>query len=120
VPANSPTAYSTFADTGSATKLAAARCYWTGQCVAVPFNNQRGNPYFNMDARVAKNIKFGERSNLQLQCTMFNLTNHANYGNNFDNTIQDSTFAKAIGFINPTSTIIPRSFIAEFGARFSF
>ncbi len=62
-----------------------------------------------MDARIAKNIKFRERANLQLSFQAFDLFNHANYGNNFDATVQNQStnFGKPIGFINPTSTIIP-------------
>jgi hypothetical protein len=80
----------------------------------------RGDPYFNVDARVAKNIKLGEGRILQLAFQGFNLFNHANYGNNFDNVVQDSTFGRPVGFINPTSSVLPRSFSAEFGARFTF
>ncbi len=80
----------------------------------------RGDPYFNMDARLAKNIKLGETRNLQLMFQAFNLTNHANYGNNFWHSGDIRTFGQPLGFINPTSTTLPRSFQGEFGARFSF
>jgi hypothetical protein len=80
----------------------------------------RGDPYFDTDMRLAKNIKMGEHRNLQLAFQAFNLFNHANYGNNFDNVIQDAIFARPVGFINPTSTLLPRSFQGEFGARFTF
>jgi hypothetical protein len=51
----------------------------------------------------------------------FNLFNHANYGNNFDTAVQDTgVFARPIGFINPNSTVLPRAFTGEFGARFTF
>jgi hypothetical protein len=50
----------------------------------------------------------------------FNLTNHANYGNNFDGTTGLSSFGHPLGFINPTSSTLPRAFTGEFGARFSF
>ena len=94
-----------------------------------------------MDARLAKNIKLGESRNLQLIFQAFNLFNHANYGNNFgfttnefsiikDPTVPvsgkrqistpDSTFNNPVGFINPSSSLLPRAFTAEFGARFSF
>ncbi len=53
--------------------------------IVAPYNSLRGDPYFNMDARIAKNIKLGEKRNLQLMFQAFNLTNHANYGNNFGN-----------------------------------
>ncbi len=100
--------------------LAEGVCYYSSNCHVVPYNSMRGDPYFNMDVRLAKNIKLGEARNLQLAWQAFNLFNHANYGNNFDNVVQDSTFGKAIGFINPTSSLLPRAFTAEFGARFTF
>ena len=111
-----------FVGTSKATKLAAYQCYYSGNCHIDPYDSLRGDPYFDMDARIAKNIKLGESRNLQLAFQAFNLFNHANYGNNFDNVIQDqgSTFARPVGFINPTSSTIPRSFVGEFGARFSF
>jgi hypothetical protein len=112
--------------------VAEAACYYSGNCHIAPYNSQRGDPYFNVDARLAKNIKLGEHRNLQLMFQGFNLFNHANYGNSFDNLVStlDSTthatasansgFANPNNFINPTSTTLPRAFIAEFGARFTF
>jgi outer membrane receptor protein involved in Fe transport len=120
--------------------IAEAACYYSGNCHVVPYNSQRGDPYFDVDARLAKNLKLGEKRNLQLIFQAFNLTNHANYGNNFGantNSLSfindpttvsgkrqistpDDTFGKAAGFINPTSSTLPRAFIAEFGARFTF
>ncbi len=94
--------------------------YYNRSCGLNPIFNLRGDPYFDMDARVTKNLKFGEARNLQLIFQTFNLTNHANYGNDFDGTTGLPTFGHAIGFINPTSSTLPRSFIAEFGARFTF
>jgi hypothetical protein len=126
VPNSDPTNLQAFAaNTGvkaidNATKLAAVQCYYSGNCTPVAYNSLRGDPFFNVDARVAKNIKLGENRKLQLAFQGFNLFNHANYGNNFDNVSQDPTFGKAIGFINPTSSLLPRAFTAEFGARFSF
>jgi hypothetical protein len=120
VPNSDPTNLAAMAGTSGAAKLAAVQCYYSGNCHVVPYNSLRGDPYFDMDVRLAKNIKLGEGRNLQLAWQAFNLFNHANYGNNFDNVVQDGTFAKAIGFINPTSTVLPRSFNAEFGARFTF
>ena len=117
VPNGQPTNFTAFVGN----KLGAVQCYYAGQCQVVPYNNLRGNPYFNLDARLAKNLKVGEGRNLQLIFQAFNLTNHANYGNNFGTSANDpTTFRKAIGFINPTSTYLPRSFQGEFGARFTF
>jgi hypothetical protein len=74
-----------------------------------------------LDLQLAKNFKFGERMNLQFVAQAFNLTNRANYGNNFSLSIADpSTFGHAQGFINPASTFTPRSLWSEFGVRFSF
>ena len=121
--------------------LAATKCYYSGGCQLAAYSGLRGDPYFNVDARLAKNIKLGESRNLQLIFQAFNLTNHANYGNNFGFTTNefsnvpdtarcatckkqistaDSTFNNAVGFINPSSSLLPRAFTAEFGARFSF
>ncbi len=119
VPKNDQTNLTAFPAT-TAGKLAASQCYYAGNCVVAPYNSLRGDPYFDMDARLAKNIKLGEKRNLQLAFQAFNLTNHANYGNNFGTTVGDPTFKNPIGFINPTSSTLPRAFIGEFGARFSF
>jgi Carboxypeptidase regulatory-like domain/TonB dependent receptor len=117
VPNGQPTNFTAF----NGNKLGAVQCYYAGNCQVVPYNSLRGNPYFNLDARLAKNLKLGESRNLQLIFQSFNLTNHANYGNNFGTSSNDpTTFRKAIGFINPTSTYLPRAFTAEFGARFTF
>jgi hypothetical protein len=99
----------------------------------VPYNSLRGNPYFDVDARLAKNIKLGEHKNLQLVFQAFNVFNHANYGNSFDNvnaTLDPKSknsvanpnpgFTDPNDFINPASTTLPRAFTAEFGARFTF
>ena len=94
--------------------------YYSRTCGLTPIFNLRGDPFFNMDARVAKNIKMGEHRNLQLMFQAFNLTNHANYGNNFDGTTGLSSFGHPLGFINPTSSLLPRAFTGEFGARFTF
>lgn len=106
-----------------------AACYYSGNCHLAPYNAFRGNPYFDMDMRVAKNIKLGESRNLQLMFQAFNLFNHANYGNDFDATVATLSghvatanpgFGQPIGFINPTSSTLPRAFTGEFGARFTF
>jgi len=121
VPISNPSNLTAFDDpVNGPNKLAATQCYYAGKCTFASYNSLRGDPYFNMDARLAKNIKLGEKRNLQLAFQGFNIFNHANYGNNFDNVVQNSTFGKAIGFINPTSSVAPRSFTGEFGARFTF
>ncbi|PYT79229.1 MAG: hypothetical protein DMG40_17095 [Acidobacteria bacterium] len=85
----------------------------------------RGEPFFQLDMRLAKNIKFGDRMNLQLLAQAFNLTNRANYGNNFGvggaaNIADPAHFGHPQGFINPSSTIIPHALWGELGFRFTF
>lgn len=96
-------------------------------CTIAKYDPLRGDPFFELDMRLAKNIKFGERMNLQLLAQAFNLTNRANYGNNFLSagfagaSIADSaTFGHPQGFINPASTIIPHALWGELGVRFTF
>ena len=127
VPNGDPTNLLAQAGTSGAAKLATVQCYYSGNCHVVPYNSMRGDPYYNVDMRLAKNFKFGERMRLQLAYQAFNLFNHANYGNNFDNIVQDTNagpgvpnFGKPVGFINPTSTVTPRAYVSEFGARFTF
>jgi hypothetical protein len=112
VPNSSPTTYMT--------GTAGRNCYFAGQCHLVPFNALRGDPFFQLDTRLAKNFKIGEKANLQLIAQAFNLTNRANYGNDFTGVVTSADFGKPAGFINPTSTNIPRSLAGEFGFRFSF
>ena len=73
-----------------------------------------------MDTRLSKEIKFGERAKLKLIFQAFDLTNRANFGNNFDGNIRSTTFGKPLGFITPSGVIVPRSFSGEFGAQFIF
>ncbi len=121
VPKSDPNNLTAFDDpTNGPSKLAASKCYYSGQCQFVPYNSLRGDPYFDLDARVAKNIKLGESRNLQLMFQAFNLTNRANYGNDFGSVVDDPTFKHPVGFINPTSSLLPRAFTGEFGARFTF
>ena len=92
----------------------------TKTCHAVGFDTLRGSPFVNMDLRVAKNIKFGERMNLQLLSQFFDLFNRANFGNNFSGNIHSAQFLQHTGFITPSGVIVPKSFRAEFGAEFRF
>ncbi len=96
-------------------------CFYNGKCTIAPFDPLRGNPTFELDLRVAKNFKLGERFNLQITAQAFNLTNVANYGNNFNGNIASpSTFMHPAGFINPSSTTTPRSLWSEYGVRLTF
>jgi len=102
-------------------------CLAAGTCKQVGFNTLRGQAFYQLDARLSKDIKFSERAKLKLIFQAFDLTNRANFGNNFDGNIRNfntdptkSTFRKPIDFITPSGVIVPRSFSVEFGAQFIF
>jgi Carboxypeptidase regulatory-like domain/TonB dependent receptor-like, beta-barrel len=122
VPIDDPTNYLAF----SLDNTAAQNCFYgingvAKTCTISKFDPLRGDPFFELDMRLAKNFKFRERYNLQIVAQAFNLTNRANYGNDFGaNIASPSTFGHPIGFINPASTITPRSVWGEFGFRFTF
>jgi hypothetical protein len=96
-------------------------CVTSGACREVAYDSSyRSTPFLQFDARVGKTISIHDRYNVALFFQGFNLTNRANYGSNYDVTVSDPNFLKPLGFINPASTVVPRSFTGEFGVRFSF
>jgi len=98
----------------------AFNCLAAGTCHQAGYDTVRGDPFFQMDMRVAKNIRVREGWNLQLIFQAFDLTNKTNFGSNFHNTNTSGSFMKPEGFINPSSSFTPRAFVGEFGARFTF
>jgi hypothetical protein len=117
VPISDPTNYFAFAGNN----VGAQTCYYSQQCTFSKYDPVRGDAFFQLDLRLAKNFKLGERMKLQLVAQAFNLTNRANYGNNFGRDISDpDSFGHPAGFINPSSSNTPRSLWSEFGVRFSF
>jgi Carboxypeptidase regulatory-like domain len=99
-------------------------CLTSRACREVAYDSNYGisTPFLQLDARIGKTITFHERYNIALFFQGFNLTNRANYGPNYDVNVSDgaTSFLTPLGFINPSSTVVPRSFTGEFGARFSF
>jgi hypothetical protein len=121
VPKSAPKNYFAFAGDNTG----AQNCFYglgePANCTIVRYDPKRGDPFFQLDTRLAKTFKFGDRANVQLIAEAFNLTNRANYGNNFGHSIGSSTtFGHPVGFIAPSSTIIPRSTWGELGFRFNF
>jgi hypothetical protein len=116
-----PTNYTAISNSAN-NQVVAFQCLQANTCHQVGYDTFRGDAFFQMDMRVAKNIRFGERMRLQLIFQAFNLTNKTNYGNNFAivNTSTAPLFRTPNGFINPGSTVTPRAFVGEFGARFTF
>lgn len=126
VPSNNLTDWFAFPATPAGI-TAAQNCFYglngyaPGSCTIAKYDPLRGDAFFQLDLRLSKSFKFGERARVELIAQAFNLTNRANYGNDFGNNIANqSTFGHPVGFFNPSSTIIPRSLWSEFGARFSF
>ncbi|HZU35948.1 MAG TPA: TonB-dependent receptor, partial [Gemmataceae bacterium] len=102
----------------TATQLRA--CLAAATCHELPFDFARGQGFFQLDSRVTKNIKLGENKELGLIFQGFDLTNRANFGNTFQGNIRSSIFGRPTGYITPAGVIVPKSFRAEFGARFAF
>src|SRR6266403_963949 len=115
VPNSDPTNY-----TAIGSDVAAFNCLAAGTCHQAGYDTVRGDPFFQMDMRVAKNIRLREGWNLQLIFQAFDLTNKTNFGSNFHNTNTSGSLMKPEGFINPSSSFTPRAFSGEFGARFTF
>ena len=109
--------------TGAANRRKFRDCLRSGQCQFAAFDNLRGQRFFQLDARVTKNFKFKEHYNLATFIQFFDLTNRANFGNNFSGNLRPgfaSSFEKPINFITPSGVTLPHAFAAEMGVRFSF
>jgi hypothetical protein len=105
---------------GAANRVKFRNCLRSGQCTFAPFDNLRGQPFFQLDARVTKNFKIRERANLQAIFQVFDLTNRANFGNNFTTDLRDPKFGIPSNFLTPTGVTVPHSLSAELGVKFSF
>jgi outer membrane receptor protein involved in Fe transport len=109
-------------NTQSAAQLKA--CYLAGTCHQVGFDFIRGQEFFNLDTRVTKIIKVGEQANIRLIFQMFDLTNRANYGNNFDGNVRSSTFTQPVGYAtcgaNGCNRNLSIAFRGEWGVQFTF
>jgi outer membrane receptor protein involved in Fe transport len=122
VPKSDPKNYFAFAGDNTS----AQNCFYgingaSASCTISKYDPLRGAPFFELDTRLGKTFKFGETANVQLIAEAFNLTNRANYGNSFGNSIADSThFDKPVNFISPSSVIIPRATWGELGFKFTF
>ena len=124
VPVNDPTNYTAYGlaayPTSSAAKAAMQTCLAANQCIELPFNAVRGQAFFQMDARLTKSIHFGDKGTLNLLFQGFDITNRANFGNNFGTNPRAANFGQPIGFIAPSSVIVPKSFRGEFGVEYRF
>jgi hypothetical protein len=111
------------------TNLLATKAYTTPQlqacltantCHQVPYDYLRGEAFFQLDTRLSRTFKLGEKPRLELIFQAFDLTNRANFGANYQGNIRSTTFMQPTNFITGSGVIVPKSFSGEFGARFSF
>jgi hypothetical protein len=105
---------------GAANRVKYRNCLRAGNCALAAFDNVRGQPFFDVDLRVSKNFRFKESLNLTTFFQMFDLTNRANFGNNYVTDVRLASFGTPNAFITPSGNILPHSFAGEFGVRFAF
>lgn len=91
-----------------------------GSLVTLPFDPIRGNRFFQFDLRVSKFFTFAERHRLELLCQMFNLTNRANFGTQYNTSIRSATFGQPNNYLSISGSIVPHAFVAEFGFQYRF
>jgi Carboxypeptidase regulatory-like domain len=117
VPVSDPSNFTTYAQDSASAQQA---CLAAGTCKMVGFDTLRGQDFFELDTRVTKAINFGEKGQLRLIFQAFDLTNRANFGNDFHSSVRSSNFEQPAGFIAASGTVIPKSFRGEFGVEYSF
>ncbi len=88
-----------------------------GQTGNLPRNFLDGPMYFNWDAGLIKNTKFGEKFNVQFRAEAFNVLNNTNFFIGENSAIFDAD-STSFGIISPTSTYSPR--IMQFAVRLEF
>ena len=93
-----------------------SRTFITDGDRAGPRGSLRGNPTFTWDMRIAKIFRFEKLSpqaQLEGLFEVFNLTNKANYGQNFQDDVTSPNFKKPINLITPPLQ-------GQFGIKFRF
>ncbi len=119
VPTSNPSDFATYG--GSTAVSTQQACLSAGTCMQVPFDSLRGQDFFQLDTRVTKSFNFAEKGTLRLIFQAFDLTNRANFGNDFHTSARStSTFMQPAGFIAPSGTTVPKSFRGEFGVEYTF
>ncbi|MBV8819415.1 MAG: TonB-dependent receptor, partial [Acidobacteriaceae bacterium] len=95
-------------------------CLSAATCFISNYDSLRGIPFFQLDTRFSKVLSFREKWHVELFFQAFNLTNRANFGGNYYNSIRTTTFGKPAGFITPSAVVIPQFFAGEAGFTFRF
>lgn len=117
VPVSDPTNYLANKGTSAANLRAGVDA---GTLKMLDYNTVRGQNFFQVDLRVSKFFKFGERQKLEILAQFFNLANRSNFGNSYVGNVQSSAFGTPNGWYAGASNVVPKSFAAEMGARYSF
>jgi outer membrane receptor protein involved in Fe transport len=95
-------------------------CMALGACHMLGYNALSGDPYFDLDMRVGKAIRWHDHYNLNLFFQGFDLTNKANFGGQYQGALTSSVFQQPDAFIGKTGVVLPKSFRAEFGFQLTF
>jgi hypothetical protein len=114
---SAPTDYKAYAGASSATINA---CLAANTCHQVGYDALRGQTFFQLDPRIVKDIKLKHEMDLKLAAQFFDVTNRANFGNDYGTSVTASTFDEPTGYLAPGGVTIPKAFRAEFGGEFSF
>ena len=86
-------------------------------------NNARGEPLFNINARITKNFTFSSTQRLGVFAELYNLTNRPPFGNQLGGNQQaPTTYNQPVGYLGGAGAVstLPNSFQAQFGVRMSF
>ena len=88
----------------------------------LPINSERGDKFSQLNVRVSKFFRWGERYKLGLFFEAFNVFNTGNFGNQFQNVVDTPDFGRPVNFFGATGFSEPLGipFQAQLGVRFSF
>ena len=65
-------------------------CLSAAQCYQAQYDLLRGQPFYQLDLRVSKGLRFGDIPRLKLIFQAFDVTNRANFGNNYVGDVRNS------------------------------
>lgn len=90
----------------------------------LPVNSRRGDPFFQLDLRVSRAFRLGDKGELRLLADFFNLTNADNFGNNYFNVgveaLHDPQPRGLFGKQGEVGSVVGIPFAAQFGVRMTF
>ena len=91
-----------------------------GSLITLPYDDFRGERFFQLDMRVSKVFVIRERHRVELICNMYDMTNRANFGTAYTTSIRSANFGKPSGFLSSSGVILPHAFSAEMGFQYRF